>query len=59
MPSCIVFDFGPLTFGDGSGDKGIDMAHIPTHREAVVRAALALEDEPKVWSAYLSATDFS
>jgi sterol 3beta-glucosyltransferase len=57
--SFIIFDFGPLTCGDGNSGTGVNAANTPTQKEAVVRAALALGDESEVWSGYFSATHFT
>jgi sterol 3beta-glucosyltransferase len=58
MLSFIVFDFGPLTFANGSSDMGINMIDAATHREVVVRTELGIGNESEVWSAYLLAADF-
>ena len=55
--SLAVFDFGPLTFDNGS-NMGANMANITNDREAAVRIALGIDNESTIWSTYLPSADF-
>ena len=58
-PSFTVFDSGHLSCGNEDSDIVVNTPNNPPHREAAIRAALALGNQSEVWSAYWRTADFA